>query len=221
MADSNVTSKRNICKIEGCGRFCFGHGYCGKHYARYRRGLDPSQPTRRDPNQIVVHNDYAEIILRNNQHREIARTKVDIEDLPILKQYIWSFNVLSGYAYSHSHGPTVMMHKLIAKTPEGMLTDHINGERLDNRKTNLRYATNTENAQHMSPWAKNTKHSKYKGVCILHNREYPLKKPWIAYIGVNGKRQYLGYFATDEEAANAYDNAAREQFREYARLNFR
>jgi hypothetical protein len=113
-----------------------------------------------------------------------------------------------------------MMHKLIAKTPDGKLTDHINCNRLDNRKINLRHVTDSQNAQNQTPWIKENKHSKHKGVCFLKNREYPLKKPWMAYIGMNGKRKYLGYYATEEEAAHVYDKAAKELFGEFAKPNF-
>jgi len=215
-----MARKKNICKVEGCEEFCFGQGYCSKHYARLCRGKDPQAISRKEPNLVIINGETSEIILRNIKCDEIARVIVDTEDLPILREYVWSFHNRSGYAYSHTKGPTIRMHRLLAKTPEGMFTDHINSNRLDNRKANLRYATATENAQHMSPWIKDTKHSKHKGVCRLSNREYDLRKPWMAYIGINGKRRYLGYYETEDFAALAYDKAAREQFGEFARPNF-
>lgn len=220
MADRSIPRKRNICKVENCGRFCFGHGYCSKHYARLRRGKDPLDRTRKEPNAVEISGNTASIILRNWQGKEIARALVDVDDLPRLGEAIWSLNSRSGYAFSHSHGPTVMMHKFIAGTPEGMVTDHINSVRLDNRKTNLRHATCSENAQHTSPWVKKNKHSAYKGVCRLRNPRYELRKPWMAYIGLHGKRTYLGYFSSDGDAARAYDNAAKAMFGEFAKLNF-
>jgi hypothetical protein len=215
-----MAKQKNICRIEGCGRFCSGRGLCSKHYARLLRGRDPEAISRKEPNLVITNGDTSEMVLRDMKCNEIARVTVDTDDLPMLKEYVWSYNVGSGYAYSHTKGPTAMMHKLIAKTPEVMLTDHINSNRLDNRKANLRYATATENAQHTNPWTKETKHSKHKGVCLLANREWPLKKPWMAYIGINGKRQYLGYYETQDQAALAYDHAARENFGEFARPNF-
>jgi len=185
------------------------------------RGKDPSAKSRKEPNDVLINGEVAEIIMRNVKYEEIGRAIVDTEDLPMLQQYHWSLGTIGGYAYSHSKGlPTTMMHKLIAKTPEGKLTDHINCNRLDNRKINLRHVTDSQNAQNMSAWLKGDKHSKYKGVSLLTNRKYPLKKPWLAYIGSVKNRKYLGYYATQEEAATAYDNAAKELFGEFAKTNF-
>lgn len=208
-----------FCTIEGCEERRFGRGLCGKHYARLLRGKDPLMATRKDPNVYIIKGSVSEIILRNKNQKEIARAIVDTDDLPLLREYIWSYGTVGGYAYSHTKGPTVMMHKLINKTPKGFLTDHIDGNRLDNRKSNLRTVNTKQNTWNTSA-SKRKKHSRYKGVCILKPKDFPLKRPWMAYIGKNGKREHLGYFASEIEAAVAYDNAAVDKFGEYARLNF-
>ena len=216
----NMSRPIRFCEIEGCGKRRFGNGLCAKHYARAMRGKDPSAKSRKEPNDVLINGEVSEIIMRNVKYEEIGRAIVDTEDLPMLQEYHWSLGS-DGYAYSHSKGyPNVKMHRLIAKTPEGKITDHINCNRLDNRKINLRHVTDSQNAQNMSAWLKGTKHSKYKGVSLLKNREYPLKKPWLAYIGASGKRKYLGYYATEEEAAHVYDKAAKELFGEFAKPNF-
>jgi hypothetical protein len=94
--------------------------------------------------------------------------------------------------------------------------DHIDGDRTNNRLNNLRYTTREENARNVRK-SKHSMSSKYKGV---HHRTDVIAKPWRAYINIEGKRTALGYYATEEEAAIAYDTKAIEVFGEYAKCNF-
>jgi hypothetical protein len=105
------------------------------------------------------------------------------------------------------------LHRLIAKTPEDLATDHINGDKLDNRKGNLRACINRDNLLNRGP-QKNNK-SGYKGV----SWNKPLSK-WVAQISINRKQRYLGLFTDIEEAAKAYDKAAKENHGDFARLNY-
>ena len=94
------------------------------------------------------------------------------------------------------------------------ITDHINGDGLDNRRSNLREVTAVENGRNRRRDRDNT--SGFKGVC-WHKRD----RKWQAGIRDGGKSpRHLGYFSTAEEAAHAYDAAAREMHGEYATLNF-
>ena len=85
--------------------------------------------------------------------------------------------------------------------------DHINGDRSDNRLSNLRLADHQQN-QANSP-RRSTKSSKFKGVYKYGNR-------WKAFIGLNRKTRYLGTFKTEAEAANAYMTVARSAFGDFA-----
>lgn len=89
--------------------------------------------------------------------------------------------------------------------------DHINGNGLDNRRANLRPATHAQNMRN-KPMYRNNR-SGFKGV-------YRRKNRWCAQIKHEGKLRHLGSFAAAEEAARAYDIAARELFGEFARPNF-
>ena len=80
--------------------------------------------------------------------------------------------------------------------------DHINGLKHDNRLCNLREVTHQQNMMNKSS----------KGIYLSKNR-----KKWIASINCNGQRKYIGVFPTLEEASKAYKNAAKENFKEFAR----
>lgn len=91
--------------------------------------------------------------------------------------------------------------------------DHVNGNGLDNRRSNLRPATNSQNA--MNRRKPRGTLSKFKGV--TWNRS---ANKWHAQIKLNGKLKYLGVFSIETDAAKAYDGAASDLFGSFARLNF-
>jgi hypothetical protein len=107
-------------------------------------------------------------------------------------------------------GKTIYMHRLVANTPSGMQTDHINLNKLDNRKENLRTCTRQQNLGHI-PLSKHNK-SGLKGVGVRN-------KKWRAYISHKNKHIHLGYFSTKELAAQAYNIKALELFGKFALLN--
>lgn len=109
-----------------------------------------------------------------------------------------------------------LMHREIAKTAKGKKTDHRNGRTLDNRRSNLRHATDGQNASNQQI-QRNKKLSRFKGVAFV--RCLNKSNPWMAFINQAGKRFYLGYFPTEESAALAYNAAASEKFGEFACLN--
>ena len=109
---------------------------------------------------------------------------------------------------------TLRMHRLIlGVTDPSVEVDHWDGNGLNNTRRNLRIATHSQNA-HSVRHVRGV--SRFRGVCRASNRG----KPWEARIRRNGPRIYLGTFDTEEEAAMAYDAAAKEFFGEFAALNF-
>jgi hypothetical protein len=130
---------------------------------------------------------------------------------------------LSWYAtkggYARAGGgdnPRVFLHRLIMQCPPGFCVDHINGNRLDNRRCNLRLCNIGENSR-------NTRKRPqcrclYKGVVFNDSRSKT--KPYRSRIRINRKLKYLGSFQTQLEAALAYDDAAINAFGSFAMLNF-
>jgi len=118
---------------------------------------------------------------------------------------------------SKSFVKTHLVHRvcwyLVYKTWPKIL-DHKDGDTLNNKLSNLREASNADNQANQKKRSRQAS-SIYKGV-YLFKRD----NKWMAYINKNGKRQHLGYHNSQEEAAVAYDNKAKELFGEFAKLNF-
>lgn len=154
--------------------------------------------------------------------RKIPLTKgyvalVDDEDFAELSQFRWHASVQPTAVYAKryitvdGHPVAVPMQNAILKPPSGYVVDHRDGDALDNRKENLRVATPTQNCRNKGPARSNK--AGFRGVS-------PCRSMWRATIYVDGKPLNLGNFGTPEEAARAYDVAARSIFREFARPNF-
>ncbi len=143
--------------------------------------------------------------------------KVDAEDAVSVGAFKWRSTIRATGAYavravrtSDGRRTCMYMHKFITGYA---ITDHINGDGLDNRRCNLREATRSENMHNMRRPSDNV--SGYKGVCWDRRTS-----SWKSYIRFNGRYKQLGRFPNPIDAAVAYDMAARKTFGEYAALNF-
>lgn len=144
---------------------------------------------------------------------------VDIDDYAAVSQHRWHANDQPTTTYALAHRPgtdtaVIRMHHLVAGTPDGMDIDHANGDGLDNRRTNLRAGTRSQNMGNARRYRTNT--SGYKGVSWRSDRG-----TWRAYIRVNYTRRYLGEYSDPWDAAQAYNAAAVEAWGEFAQLNER
>jgi len=122
-----------------------------------------------------------------------------------INQYVWYFNC--GYAVRNitdkeGKRNQIRMHRHIFVANDSEQVDHINRNKLDNRKSNLRSVTQQENFWNTALRATNK--SGYKGVHF-----HKLRKVWIAQIRFNGKAHHLGCFKSKEKAALAYNEAAK------------
>jgi len=148
------------------------------------------------------------ILIENNNKIKVL---VDDEDYEELISYSWYLNN-SGYASAKIGGKFVLMHRLIMKANPGQEIDHINNNKLDNRKTNLHFCTRSQNLAKRNRPPHNS--SGYKGVsyCCQTNK-------YRAYIQYKGKHIAIGRFLTAVEAAKAYNKKAVELYGEYSSIN--
>jgi len=140
-------------------------------------------------------------------------TIVDIDDYYKYKDYNWTKrggNYAGRVFHMKGKQKTILLHREILNAKPGQLVDHINGDPLDNRKSNLRFCTRSKNAMNCKIHKHNT--SGYKGVSRCG-------KKWRAYIVKNNKQKHIGIFKTKEEAAKAYNQEALRLFGEFAKIN--
>lgn len=161
---------------------------------------------------------YASIPNEHNGNTDCiyAEKRLTTKQLAVLNEYYRQKGI------PETKTTTILLHRLImGVTDSKILIDHINrDDTLDNRKTNLRLADRKINA--INRKVKKTSGTGFKGVekVVRKNKKKPDWISYKAYIGIDGKHKILGYYKTPEEAALAYDKAAKELFGEYANLNF-
>lgn len=155
----------------------------------------------------------------NAQWLPLTRGEFALVDLCVFESvsvYTWRFvgrdtRNGDGYVTTLSSRKVIYLHKFVIGVDNGQV-DHKNGNRFDCRIANLRPATpsqNSMNRRKRSDW----KWSKYKGVGFRGGA-------WMARIVIDDRRVQLGTFASEVDAACAYDEAARKHFGEFAVLNF-
>lgn len=211
-----------VCKIEDCsniggydkskGKHYLSLGYCEKHYRRYKRHGVADMATRSDDRPAIVEGDIVKIPL--GVEAKYGYAIVDARDAHIGDtKWVLSNN---GYVYN---GKTLLHHAVVGHPPLGKDTDHINRNKLDNRRSNLRFISRKNNTFNRGLRSNNT--TGYVGVSILKNA---IKKRYTACYSrsINGRNKtiYIGSFETAKEAAIARDKIVAKIHGEYAYLNF-
>lgn len=138
----------------------------------------------------------------------------DLEDYDKIKDYCWYYNK-DGYVITNNPGAqtSIRLHRMVMNAPDNMDVDHIihphgNEHKIDNRKSNLRLATRSQNQMNRSIAVNNV-----SGVVGVHFSKRDEK--WIAYIKINGKRKHLGSFDNKDDAIYARQMAEELCFGEY------
>lgn len=149
-----------------------------------------------------------------------APVMVDDDDYERLKGFNWHFGK-NGYVFRNvkidGKWTTRTLHRDVLSVEKGMDVEHADRNRLNNQKTNLRAATRSQNMANVHRAKKDKAYSQYKGVSRLNRPK--LKNQWLAYVKVDYKMHYLGYFETEGEAAHMYNQFAEQIFGEFAHLN--
>lgn len=191
-------------KCEICGRpwrkklIADGKVVCNKHYKQFRKFgkfMDHSPRTQRDKNTMTIDGNITYIDLYDRYYQIIARAIIDTEDIDKVKNIKWRLNH-NGYVINNSN-TGIFMHGRILGVDT--FVDHINGNRLDNRKCNLRvtnHSANQMNTSHLGVYQKGDK--------------------WMAKIKLHQKSLHLGVFAYKEEALYARWLAEQILFKEFA-----
>lgn len=186
----------------------FGQTLCDKHYKqikKYGHPIDTNPRTLYTPNTAHIKNDVVYIDLFDKHGEFVDQAMVDIKDYNKVRYTKWRKSG-SGYAINNSKNsknkikgtnePTLFMHRVILGTDQ--FVDHINHNKLDNRRSNLRIITKSQNQMN----------SNYRGVDD-HNGK------WTARIKLHGKIAYLGTYEHEEEAYYARWYAEEILFKEY------
>lgn len=149
------------------------------------------------------------------------RAIVDVFDLPLVNTFRWHAHRAKRTSYARgfrvgSSGQRIQiyMHRLLMN-PGVAEVDHRNGDGLDNRRENLRVCTRAQNSSNQRKQLNRT--SPFKGV--VRKRRAWGRFAWISQIKDGGKHRYLGTFASELEAARAYNDCARNLFGEFSNLN--
>ncbi|MDR0721143.1 MAG: HNH endonuclease [Treponema sp.] len=144
---------------------------------------------------------------------------IDDNVIERINKYKWQASSRDGYhvsfmAFDKEQSRNIQLHRYIINAPDDKIVDHKNGDTLDNRIENLRLCEIQDNARNRG--SSRESKSGYRGV-YYDSRPEKHKKPYCAYIHVNGKRISLGCFITAEEASKKYEDTAKEFFGEFYR----
>ena len=192
-------------KCEVCGRMsrkkikADNKVVCAKHrnqFRKYGEFRDTSPRTHRDKNEIIINNNVAYINMYDRFYNVVAKSKIDTSDIDMVKNIKWRLNN-QGYVINNSHSSCFLHSKILGCET---FVDHINGDRLDNRRSNLRIVTRSQNQMNVC----------YRGVYEKGNGK------WCAKIKLNQKSLNLGTFIDKDEALFCRWYAERVVFKEFA-----
>lgn len=147
-------------------------------------------------------------LVRAKDGAVIGSTIVDAADYEKASVYVWR---LSGEGYV-SRTAGMFLHRYLMNAPKGIQVDHVDRNPLNNQRSNLRFATNSQQASNRR---KPPGTSQYRGVCKDTKRG-----GWLAHIIHHSKCIHVGRFQREYDAAVAWDRKALELRGEFAQLNF-
>lgn len=196
------------CSVIGCDRKATGWQdsmpYCNKHWLRIYTNGDVRLHGKKIKTKYIKLEKYAEGVTSKG-----IKFKFDLDDWDKVTRHSWSA-LESGYLVCTYKQEQIRLHRLVANAPDnGLVVDHVNGDKLDNRKENLRITTQKNNSRNLG-LQKNNK-TGVTGVSKTPSGKYR------ARIMVDRKEICLGTFETLKEAAIARKNGETKYFGEFSR----
>ncbi len=189
------------CKVNNCENTKIkARGYCGKHLAQLYIYGKILERTIFDKNKIIDCGDHYEICLYNIKHKETGRTLIDKEDLDKVKNYKWHLNK-DGYVLQKNKKNIFLHHLIIGYPQKYYVVDHRDANPLNNRKSNLRFVTKSQNGMNR----------KSKGYTWDKNN-----KKWCVQISINGKHINLGRFKDEQIAKKVAIKVKKKYYKEFA-----
>lgn len=182
------------CTVDNCDGISRCLKMCRKHYTRFRRhGTTDSLIGH--PSEIEVDGDTAKIKLCGG-----LVALIDADDVPLVQDHKWTWSASNGvmrnvWISGCNTNRHVKLHRQILNPPRHMVVDHINGDKLDNRRSNLRVVEQWQN--------------------MVNTRSRPSRNiertstGWFVRMRANGKRHNIGHFHKYEDAVVARDVAAK------------
>jgi hypothetical protein len=182
---------------------------CNKHYLQIWRYGKIKKYTRNMPNKIIKFKDYALLECTDSNYNN-KYTKIDLDDVERVSKYKWTIDKSTNYVRTSSNGKNFKLHRFILRYDDNLFIDHINNNRLDNRKNNLRIVTPKQNALNSSLCKNNT--SSYKGI-------HKQKSKWVVRIRYNNSTLYLGWYKSFKEALIVRISEEIKLYKEFANYN--
>ena len=200
------------CAIDGCEKKGFCRNLCSMHYNRWRRHKPVEGRTIYTPNEFVIEENDCKIYLYDFHGEYKGFAIIDASDADKCRGHKWS---LGANGYIECTSERLFLHRVILGLgkEDREYVDHINHNKCDNRRENLRFCSCSQNQYNQK--VRITSKTGYKGVCWDSGRG-----KFMANIQANLKNKYLGHFDNADMAALAYNAAAEKLHGEFALLNF-
>jgi hypothetical protein len=201
MANLKRIKEKKICQVDDCGKQIHAKGFCIKHYTQIRKHDKILNRTKYDPNEFRFDGDDCYISLYDKDGNFVVETIIDRGDYEKVKNYKWhiSNNYVKGVLFSK----IVLLSRFLIEPPDELDAEHKDQNTLNNRRSNLRFATRSQNMTNRGKQINNT--SGYKGVYFEKRRNL-----WYSELRVRGEKLFLGYYTNRLSAAEAYKKKSME-----------
>lgn len=214
-----MEKQSKICDVVNCSNTRKGRKYCSKHEYQLRKYGKIFNRTKYDPNEYEIKGNIAYMLLYNKKQEVREKTMIDFEDVDRCDCFKWTFNAVKKSVTTtmlvDGEKKNVSLPRFLMDVhnkPHTTQVDHISRDHLDNRKSNLRICTPSENSRNSKMYSTNT--TGFRGVIFRKDTS-----KYAAQIWHNNQRIGLGCFETPEEAALVYNEAAKKYHGKFAKLN--